>query len=310
MECKEKKRQERAERKERAARESLAKQRRAWENEQIEFALRSLPRSDFSQAKQAVVHAIRDALKGIEPNDPASTISCAVDSAVQSVLAPIRREQAIERAIMESFGELPFEIRKIRLFSLSDAPLTEWEARAFRQAREAISGLSLNATAVEIRAAASQGVKRVAQQYANEKNESSHRRAIESMLNRVNGDKEKIAVREALDRLPVGCASVELQRAFDAVLTPIRERAKAAEETKRKEMKAEWDAERCLWRVREYIEELARDGDCNLNFWDRFQLAEKIKNRIRPRLIQHVLRGEADDGFARELIEEAVDAEL
>lgn len=315
-------RQERAERRERAARYAHEKQRRTWENEWIAGALRTLPADVPFDVKASVQRSIREALADWNPDDPPDTIAPFVRATQNDALRPWEKSKETERAVFNALGKLPFAIRQIR-FSLGDSPLNDWEARAVREARQAIRALPAESLVSEIRAAAAEGVKKVTCEYEQKQSQAQHRDLIYSMLVWVRDGEERAAVQQALERLPIGCGRSEMERAKDAALAPIRERARAAQEARSREIsaqvqaqfdrsRAEYEADRLLWYVKDYIEQIGGDhGGYDLgDLWARNRLAEEIKNELRPKFIPLLLRGELDVDSARELIEEAVDREI
>jgi excisionase family DNA binding protein len=315
-------RQERAERRERAERHAHEKQRRTWENEWIAGALRTLPADVPFDVKASVQRSIREALADWTPGDSPDTIAPFVRAAQNDALRPWEANKETERAVFDALDKLPFAIRQIRL-SLRDSPLNDWEARAVREARQAIRALPAESSVSEIRAAAAQVVKKLTREYEQGQAQEQHRDVINQLLFFLRCDEERAAVQQALERLPIGCGRSEMERAKDAALAPIRERGRAAQEARSNEIaaqvqaqidrsRAEAEADRLLRYVGDYIEEIGGEkGEWDLgNHWERYRLAEEIKEELRSKFISLLLHGELSADEASELIEEYVNREI
>ena len=301
QERKERARQDRAERRERAERQAREQQRRDWESQWIKYAVQSLPADTPPDVKLAMQQAVRETLATWRADHPNDIIADLVSSVCQQALEPWERRKETEQAINDA-------ARDLQLFASGDP---RWELLAKQEARKAINALASDSSLAEIRAVSTQAVKSVAHQYHQQQAEKEHRESIQSVLGWVSGDEAKDAVRQALEKLPVACGGAQMERAKDAVLAPIREKERVADEARRKEAQAAFDADRHLWRVGEYIETMHASGDYDLgSFWDRIQLAERIKRKTRPALIQALLCDELDADAAREWIEEAVNREI
>ena len=75
--------------------------------------------------------------------------------------------------------------------------------------------------------------------------------------------------------------------------------------------KAAANADLYLLRVSSYIEELEETGEWNLgDYFKRCRLADKLKAKLRPLLIQKLLEETLDGAEASEFIEEWLDQEL
>lgn len=322
QERKEAERQDRAERRERAAREAREKKRRTWENEWIAGALGTLPANVPADVKACVQRSIREALADWTPDDPPDSIESIVHAAQNEALRPWETKKETERAVFDALGQLPFAIRQIR-FSLADSPLNDWETRAVQEARKALRALSADSSILEIRAAATEGVKKVTREYEQMQAQKQQREVIGYMLFSLRNDEERAAVQQALEQLPIGCGRSEMERAKEGALAPIRERTRLPEEAKHTEIaaqtqaqidqdKAESRANQLLNYTRECIERIGGDdGEYDLgDSWARHRLAEKIKNELSLKFTQLLLRGELNEDEARELIEEAINHEI
>lgn len=294
-----------------AAREARARQRRTWESQWVQEALDLLPSDTPPEMRLNVGRAVREELAHLSPSDSDDVTSTLVGALIQSALRPWERRKEVEKIIESAVEDLPALARSFRLPPPFDSPLTEWEKLAKQEARRAIDALSPDCQIGEMRTEAGRAVKRVEEQYEQEKARKAHGELLDSVVDWVDDDVKGL-VRKALAKLPVGCGWVQMHAARDEVLVPIREKAKLDEEIKRKEQTAAFNAERHLWHVSEYIEEIGGEkGKYDLgNFYERYQLAEKIKQKIRPHLVQSILRGDLDEDQAREFIEEAVNREI
>ena len=294
-----------------AAREARARQRRTWESQWVQEALDLLPSDAPPEMKLNVGRAVREELAHLSPSDSDDVTSNLVGALIQSALRPWERRKEVGKIIESAVEDLPALARSFRLPPPFDFPLTEWETLAKQEARRAIDALSQDCQVDEMRAAAARAVKRVEEQYEREKARKAHGELLDSVVACVDDDVKEV-VRNALAKLPVGCGWAQMHAAGEEVLRPIREKAKLDEATKRKEQNAAFNAERHLWHVSEYIEEIGGEkGKYNLgDFYERCQFTERIKQKIRPQLVHSILRGELDEDEAREFIEEAVDREM
>lgn len=105
-----------------------------------------------------------------------------------------------------------------------------------------------------------------------------------------------------MEKLPVGATRAKIEIACDAALAPFRAAKKAPA-----------DADRYLQHVSNYIEELGNEetGDWELGDWSgRYQLAARLKLKLRPLLIRKLLEDILDEDSVREFIEGWVVREL
>jgi len=295
----------RAERQEQATRQARERRRRAWETKWFEFAAKSLPGGVPNEIKFFVQRAVRERLSECAPDESDRVVETLVLSACEEALEPWKRRNEIEEIIEVAQRELPPQVRSLRLGTRYDPPLTEWEALAKQEARKVIGGLRPGSSRAEVQAAALQATRRIVGQYEQRELEKAHRDSMEVLLTWVYGDEARDAVRSALELLPIGCGRAQMERIRNKVLAPILEKQRAAEEAKRKEAQATSDTDRLLWHVHVYIEERCRHDP--RNFYERYLLSEKIKQKIRPKMIQQFLGGELDEDEARDFVEEAVD---
>ena len=172
-----------------------------------------------------------------------------------------------------------------------------------RAAAGAIAQLGDEAPLAEIRAAAVEAGDKVRAEYEAWKAGEDHRQACKQMVQWVlDGDEAREAVRLALERLSVGATRAKMESARDAALAPFRAATRAAA-----------DADRYLQHVATHIEELGNDetGEWDLGNWfERYRLAEKLRAKLRPVLIQKLTKETLDVDEAHEFIEEWLDREL
>jgi len=325
---KEREQRARAELEAEAARQAREEKQREAKEYWIEFALSLLPADAPPAMKTATVKFMREAYAQLgggywdgSADDP--DIMDIANEAVTKAMAPFERQKAIDKIIEKAPAVLPWQCR-----SLSGLSLTEWERRAKLEARNAIRGLPDGYSIEEVRYAAEEAARRVGAEYTHGQAEKWHRDEIESAVMWLSGDEQQ-AVKNALAKLPAGCGRAEMERAKERALAPIREAAevrskeiqaaKQAEFRKESERiqvqvqsqlaqsRAENDADRLLSYVREYVDQLCNEDDeLELELWERLNLADRIKNQLRPKFTEVLLRGELDDESAHELIEEAV----
>jgi uncharacterized protein YbdZ (MbtH family) len=163
---------------------------------------------------------VADALTKLAPEQPRNVIEPLVLAAVDKALAPWQRGKEIEKAFDEARKQLPYSAQGT--YSLTgnfeDRP-SEWDIRARQAAADAIRQLGNDAPFSEIRALAIQAGKRVAQEY-------KHHQACERVVSGVwlphgtasDDQAAREAVRQALEKLPVGSSQAEMEKVRDAAL--------------------------------------------------------------------------------------------
>lgn len=287
-----------AEAREQAAREAEARHiRRQWEINWQDYALRVLP-SDVPRNLELDVHqAVFEILARIDADQPEGLTQRFIQAAIDKALQPWYKSKEIEKSIKQACRQLPFYA-----MGYGTTP-SEWDARVMRAAANAIAQLGDEASILEIRATAVEAGNKVCAEYEAWKAGDDHLRACNKMVEWVlDGDEAREAVREALKKLPVGVSRAQMQNVRDAALAPLRAAKRAAE-----------DADKYLRHVAIYIEQVSNEdtGDWDLGNWfKRSQLATKFKCKLRPTLIQELLKETLDVDEANELIEEWIDREL
>lgn len=131
-----------------------------------------------------------------------------------------QRAQEIEMALDEARKQLPYSAQGTYSPSgdFEDCP-SKWDIRARHAAADAIRQLGNDASFSEIRTVAIQAGKRVVQEYR-------HHQACERVVSGVwlphgtasDDQVAREAVRQALEKLPVGSSQAEMEEARDAVL--------------------------------------------------------------------------------------------
>lgn len=280
------------------ARESEARdRRRRWEADCLDRALKLLPRDVPDSFELDVHQAVAELIPKLEADQPEQLTKRLIQAAINKALQPWHRKKEIENVIEQARSQLPIEVR-----NWNGTP-TEWEARVMRAAADAIAQLGDDVPLAEIRAAAVAATSKICVEYGARKAADDHRRACEQVARwTFEGDGAHEAVRQALEKLPVGCPRAKMENARDAALAPFRAAKKAAA-----------DAELYLLRVSSYIEELGNEetGEWDLGDWlGRQRLAEKLKSKLRPLLIENLLEQKMDSEEAKDFVEDWVDREL
>jgi excisionase family DNA binding protein len=284
-------------RRQQTAEAEAIRRRRQWENRWIDFALRLLPK-DAPQSLELDVHqTVADALAKFDPDQSEQIIERMVRAAVDKALEPWKRHKEIEQAIEEAPKQLP------ALAQGWPGRLSQWDTRAIRAAAEAIAQFDEDAPLAKIRAAAVETGSKVRAEYEAWKAGEDHRQTCEQMVSWVfDGDEAREAVRQALDKVPVGATRANMENARDTALAPFRAAKKAAV-----------DADFYLLHVANYIEKLGNEetGKWELGNWsERYDLTAKLKPKLRPLLIQRLLEEKLDLDEAHEFIEEWIEQEL
>ena len=122
-------------------------------------------------------------------------------------------------------------------------------------------------------------------------------------------------VKTALAKLPVGSSRTEMERTRDEALAPVlariaeRERVAAATaEQQRQRTAAEWRLNRLLDHIGDYLKEDYEYDDTYAGIGERFDDARRLKEQIRPTLLEECLADPSlDDDDLRSRIEELVD---
>jgi hypothetical protein len=287
-----------AEAREQAEWETEARHRRQeWETSWLDYALKVLPR-DLPHGLELDVHqAVADLLPKLNAQQPEQLTKRLIQAAIDKALQPWHRRKEIERVIEQARNQLPALVR-----SWASTP-NKWEAQATRAAADAIAQLGDDAPLAEIRAAAVEAGNKVRAEYEAWKAGEDHRQECEQIVQWVfDGDDAREAVRQALDKLPVGATRAKMENARDAALAPFRAATKAAA-----------DADRYLRHVANHIEKLGNEetGEWDLGDWfERYRLAEKLRAKLRPLLIQKLTKETLDVDEVHEFIEEWLDQEL
>lgn len=281
-----------AEAREQAARETEARHRRQqWEIYWLDCALKLLP-SDVPHSFELDVHqVVADLLPKLDGQQPEHLTKRLIQAAIDRALQPWHRRKEIEKIIEQARKQLP-----------TSAP-NEWDARAMRAAADAIAQLGYETPLTEIRAAAVQAGNEVRGEYETWKSSQDHRLACEQMVQWVyDGDDVREAVRQVLEKLPVGATRAKMENARDAALAPFRAAKKAAT-----------DADRHLLHVHGYIEQLGDEDaeEWELGEWsERYELAKRLTIKLRPILTRWLTDEPLDDSQARRRIEKWIVREL
>ena len=279
-----------------AAEAEAIRRRRQLEDGWTDFALRLLPK-DAPQSLELDVHqSVADALSRFDPDQSEQIIERMVRAAVDKAQEPWKRRKEIESIIRESPKKLP-------AFARGLFEPTEWEIRAQAAAADAIAPLGEDVPLATIRAAAVEAGNKVGAEYEAWKAGEYHHKACEQMVQSVfDGDDAREAIRQALENLAVGTTWAKMEKARDAALIPFRAV---------KEIAA--DADRYPQHMADYIEQLGNDetGEWELGDWfERRRLAQELRVKLRPLLIQKLLAETLDMDEAHEFIEQWLDREL
>jgi hypothetical protein len=271
--------------------------RQEWETFWLDYAFKILPR-DLPHSLGLDVHqVVADLLPKLDARQPEQLTKRLIQAASDKALQPWRRRKEIEKIIGEARNQLPALAR-----SWTRTP-NEWDARAMGAAADAIAQLGEDPPLAKIRAAAVEAANKVRAEYEAWKAGEDHRQACEQMVQWVfDGDDAREAVRQALEKLPVGATHAKMENARDAALAPFRAAVRAAA-----------DADQYLRHVQDYIEELGNEdtGEWDLGGWsERYGLAKKLKIKLRPALIRKLSAEALDESDARKSIEEWIDREL
>ncbi|MBZ5641488.1 MAG: helix-turn-helix domain-containing protein [Acidobacteriia bacterium] len=276
--------------------------RRHWENTWIEYALEIIPEDAPESFRLPVSEFVREALAGLNPNDPEEVTEPLIRAAVDRGLRPWQRSKEIKSAIQEAQNQLPY-------WAKTYPGPSEWELKAIHAASHAISELRNDATTEEMRAAAIEAGRAVASDY---QHAEECRRLVQSVFLLQTPDEQETArqaVKAALDKLPVGIGRTQMERVRDDALAPF----KAAEADFRVNAQAACQADSYLLHVDSHLDKIAADPHSDLslgNFSDRCRLAQELKQEIRPIVIEEILTEPLTLDEANTLIDSLVDRSL
>jgi excisionase family DNA binding protein len=283
-------------RRQKEAEAEAIRRRRQWEIGWTDFALRLLPK-DAPQSLELDVHqTVADALAKFDPDQSEQIIERMVRAAVDKAQGPWKRRKEIEKAISEAPKVLPAWAQ-----GWPGRP-SEWDTRAITAASDAIAQLDEDTPLAKILAAAVEAGSKVRAEHEAWKAGEDHRKACEQIVQWVfDGDDARDAVRQALEKL-LGATRAKMDSTRDAALAPFRAAKKAAA-----------DADFYLLRVANHIEELGNEqtGEWELGNWsERYDLAATLRAKLRPLLIEKLIKETLDVDEAHEFIEEWLDREL
>lgn len=218
------------------------RQREHWKAKWVEFGLSMVPREVPREYHLEVHRSIEEALQRLSPSHPDSITRPLVEAAVESALAPWRRQKQIADIIeqsCESFS-VPSQMQRD----------SAWKVRMQAAAAEAISGLREGASASEMRTVAQNALVPLVLEY---EALAVRVKIIESAwLKLLDGNRQdwaqgKEAVLVALARLPFTASRRELEQARDTALEPIRASIAARLDKEMRAKLAEPDVRFFLW---------------------------------------------------------------
>jgi len=278
-----------------------------WETEKLELAVGSLPKDVPNKIVFEVTQAVRQKLPELYLSTPEDVVDRCVLAIAAGLSRPwIRSKQA--EAIAAGVVSKCFD------FFAPD----EWRGQAKENAAAAIVRLPDAASEQSMVLAATTAVKQTDTEYRHSQIlgwalEGVRKRLLPRSLAHSSSENRAAAedaVRQAFERLPIGASQAAFDAARDTALAPFLTReaeAKTAHDAATAKAKLDLDADVLLYRVSAYLTELeaAADG------WDfegeRNKYAERIKQEIRPTLIEEL---PLDQTAGRKRVEGLVDAWL
>ncbi len=195
-------------RRQKAAEAEAIRRRRQWEIAWTDFALRLLPK-DAPQSLELDVHqTVADVLAKFDPDQSEQIIERMVRAAVDKAQEPWKRRKEIEKAISEA-------PKVLRAWAQGwPGRPSEWDTRAISDAADAIARISEDAPLAKICAAAVEAGNKVRAEYEAWKAGEDHRQACERMVQWIfDGDDAREAVRQTLEKLPVGATRAKMEAA-------------------------------------------------------------------------------------------------
>ena len=277
--------------------------RRDWENSCLEYAFHCVPVDAPEAVRLTVAASVRETLADLTPTDSEEVTGPLIAAAVEKSIEPWRHSKEIERAVQEAKNQLPSWAR-----SWGSASLTNWELRALSAARDAIGQLRADASFEEMRAASIAAGREIARQF---EDSESRRTIVDLVFLQTSSDLESArqAVRTALSKLPPGASRMEMERIRDEVLAPFR----AAEGAARAKAVAARQADLYLLHLDSCLQKIVADPRSELdldNFSERYRLAQELREKIRPILIEAILEEPLTLDEARTFVESLVNHTL
>ncbi len=294
---------------EEARKQQERRRRREWEDEWIEFALDRVPDNAPKELGLEVHSQVAEALGRLQADQPAIAVRRIVEAAVDKALAPWHRTNERVKAIEEAIRGLPYAIQR-------NDELEDLKLEAIRLATNAVNQCHPEAASATLQAAARNSVKPVLRvfEHAQTVNAVASWIFVRGASSQEQREADEL-VKTALAKLPVGSSRTQMERTRDEALAPVlariaeRERVAAAKaEQQRQRTAAEWRLNRLLDHIGDYLKEAYEYEDTYAGIGERFDDARRLKEQIRPTLLEECLADPSlDDDDVRGRIEELVD---
>lgn len=287
----------------------IEKQRQAWANQWIEYALNSLPFEAPREIELDVHVSVQQALSGVQPGQAESITKRLVAAAVEKALLPWRRKQDIGRALDAAKDRLAWEVGNVAAF----APLKQ---RAWEAAVAAVGKLRADASYREMEAATVQAVQPMIREY--EDCELCRRVLMRTYISGATSDEQEAATeaaREAVAGQPIGASHKQLERAKEAALAPFIAAVAEREEAERLEaeqqalrLSVERKADFELGHITRYLrQEYEFDGGHR----QMLREADRLRPLIREALIEELIDNpELSGDEIWEAIEDLIEDEM
>ncbi len=269
---------------EKQRKEDASRQRRAWTSDWVQWILKRVPSGAPPDAVLSLRESAEEILGKTSVRESREVIEPVLLAARDRALQPWIRRKNVEAAIEKARHEIS-----------GFAALGTWGDRAIVAATEAVQPLPVDAPISVVRAAATEAGKKVAAECRQAEAAAQHQRDSENTVGWVSlpgATDEQLqaaqrAVRESVEKLPVGCGSGAIRAAREKALIPFQRQIEAVRQ-------ANW-ALNVLSFVGDSLKQLQADGD-----WffesdaERYELEKKMRKKLAPELAQEFLTGSLD----------------
>ncbi len=285
------------------ARQAEEERRREWEERTVDYALRRTPSECPADMRIRVVQAVQSAIKVLSPSTSQEVVHRTADAAAWDALAEFRdrqdREAAIKAAVdSPSYWGVPSD--KADLLRI----------KAKHLATEAIREQGTGMSAMELRRIAETAVEPVAA-------ECENHRAKEKLISEMtfwrfmeaSGDERQratAAVREAMDRAPIGESSAQLRARIEKVLPRFEEEVneRLADEN------AERELQELIRQADRFLDEALRDDYDWDSSYERWEAERELRAPLRQAVREAHQDGDISASDLKRFVAEWIDEHL
>jgi hypothetical protein len=272
-----------------------------WFDELTATALGTLPDDTPPEVRLDFLERLPTVLARSGPETSMVVVTQLVAAALQQALRPWLESRETSKAIEEACNILPFGAR-------SFGSPTIWQRRASELASAALRKLPSNSTYQQKLLTATSAVAPVASDF--EYSELRRRICEQTSLWGLSPqyrDEARVAIRAALEALPLGTSETALRRASEKAIAPFEEKSRQQERLSEQERRVQ----KALSHIGTYLDELYfadETGFADLS--EVMGFGDRIRERIRKALLKKMKQGDLNDEELEALVEELVEDEL